>query len=106
MKTPKNPDLGATLEHSRSGLRDNHRRSLARLLFLFTASALAVFALLQWFNGYAWISAVELSASGLLFLGARRLGSTPYLHRWIYSFLVVLFAFFLAIMLLPEASVA
>ncbi|ERP87059.1 hypothetical protein Q666_03490 [Marinobacter sp. ES-1] len=75
-------------------------------MFLFAASALAVFAVLQWFNGYAWIFASELSASVLLFLGAMRLDATPYLQRWIYTFLILLFAFFLAIMLLPDASVA
>lgn len=104
MNTSKHPDLGAALEQSRSGLRDNHRRSLARLLFLVTASALAVFAVLQWFNGYVWIFASEISASFLLYLGAVRLGSTPYLQRWIYTYLVSLFCFFVAIMLLPEAS--
>ena len=47
MNTPHHSDLGATLEQSRSGLRDSHRRSLMRLLFLATGSALVVFACLQ-----------------------------------------------------------
>src|SRR5690554_6963194 len=63
MNTPKHPDLGVALEHSRSGLRDNHRRSLARLLFFVTGSALVVFAVLQFFNGFPWVSAIELLAS-------------------------------------------
>ncbi|HAX11474.1 MAG TPA: GGDEF domain-containing protein, partial [Marinobacter hydrocarbonoclasticus] len=66
MNTSKHPDLGTALEQSRSGLRDNHRRSLTRLLFLVTGSALVVFSCLQFFNGYPWVALVELLASGLL----------------------------------------
>lgn len=106
MNTPTHPDLGATLEQSRSGLRDNHRRSLARLLFLATGVALAAFAVLQFFNGYPWVSGAEFLASGLLFFGAVRLRTTPYLQQWIYAYLVSLFSFFIVIMLLPEASIA
>ncbi|KPQ30638.1 MAG: GGDEF domain protein [Marinobacter excellens HL-55] len=106
MKTPKHPDLGATLEQSRSGLRDNHRRSLTRLLFLVTGSALVVFGLLQFFNGYPWVSLVELLASGVLLFGAVRLKTTPHLQQWIYAYLVSTFSFFIIIMLLPEASIA
>lgn len=106
MNILKHPDLGKTLEQSRSGLRDNHRRSLARLLFLVTGSALVVFACLQIFNGYAWVAALELSASALVFFGAARLKTTPHLQQWVYAYLVALFSFFIVIMLLPDASVA
>jgi diguanylate cyclase (GGDEF)-like protein len=106
MNTPKHPDLGAALEHSRSGLRDNHRRTLARLLFFVTGSALVVFAVLQFFNGFPWVSAIELLASGLLFFGAQRLKTTPHLQQWIYAYLVAIFSFFIVIMLLPDASIA
>lgn len=106
MKTPQHPDLGAALEQSRSGLRDNHRRSLARLLFLATGSALVVFGVLQFFNGFPWVTAAEFLASGLLFYGAIRLKTTPHLQQWIYAFLVAMFSFFIVIMLLPDASIA
>ncbi|WP_417565279.1 GGDEF domain-containing protein [Marinobacter sp.] len=106
MNTPHHPDLGATLEESRSGLRDNHRRSLMRLLFFVTGSALVVFACLQVLNGYPWVGAGELIASAVLYFGVWRLKNTHLLQQWIYAYLVTLFAFFLVIMLLPEASVA
>ena len=106
MKTPKHPDLGATLEQSRSGLRDSHRRSLTWLLFILTGSALAVFGVLQFFNGYPWVSLTELLASAILLIGAVRLKTTPHLQQWIYLYLVSMFSFFIIIMLLPEASIA
>jgi len=106
MNTPHHPDLGAALERSRSGLRDSHRRSLTRLLFVITGSALVVFACLQAMNGFWWVAFGELTASSLLFFGVFRLRSSPHLQQWIYGYLVVLFAFFLVIMLLPDASVS
>ena len=106
MNTSKHPDLGTALEQSRSGLRDNHRRSLTRLLFLATGSALVVFACLQFFNGYPWVALVELLASGLLFYGVFCLKTTAHLQQWIYAYLVSLFSFFIVILLLPEASIA
>lgn len=106
MNTSKHPDLGTALEQSRSGLRDNHRRSLTRLLFLVTGSALVVFSCLQFFNGYPWVALVELLASGLLFYGVFCLKTTAHLQQWIYAYLVSLFSFFIVIMLLPEASIA
>jgi diguanylate cyclase (GGDEF)-like protein len=106
MTTPKHPDLGASLEQSRSGLRDSHRRSLMRLLFLVTGSALAVFGCLQVFNGYLWLAAGEFVASLTLFLGMTRIDRTPHLQAWVYGYLVTGFSFALLIMLVPEASVA
>ncbi|EMP54409.1 diguanylate cyclase [Marinobacter santoriniensis NKSG1] len=106
MNSPHIPDLGATLEQSRSGLRDGHRRSLIRLLFLVTGSALVVFGCLQLLNGFWWISAIEWSASAALFFGMRWLRTTPRLQQWIYAYLVTLFSFFLVIMLFPESSVS
>lgn len=92
MNTPHHSDLGATLEQSRSGLRDSHRRSLMRLLFLITGSALVIFACLQFLNGYPWVAVAELFASTLLFFGVWRLKSTPHLQQWVYAYLVPLFA--------------
>ncbi len=106
MKTPQHPDLGASLEQSRSGLRDFHRRSLMRALFLVTGSALVVFGCLQIFNGYLWLAAGEFIASMVLFLGVIRINRTPHLQAWIYSYLVTGFSFALLIMLVPDASVA
>jgi diguanylate cyclase (GGDEF)-like protein len=106
MNTPRHSDLGATLEQSRSGLRDIHRRSLMRLIFLISASALVAFACLQYFNGYPWVGLGELFASTLLFFGVWRLKSTPHMQQWVYAYLVSLFVFFLVIMLLPETSVS
>src|SRR5690606_17404563 len=106
MNILKHPDLGKTLEQSRSGLRDNHRRSLARLLFLVTGSAPVAFACVQIFNVYAWGAALELRASALVFFGAARLRPPPYLQRWVYPYLVALFSFLLVIVRLPGASVA
>ena len=106
MNTPHHSDLGATLEQSRSGLRDSHRRSLMRTLFLITGSALVVFACLQILSGHPWVGAGEFCASALLYFGVWRLKSTPYLQKWVYAYLLPLFAFFLVIMLLPEVSVS
>ncbi len=106
MNTSKHPDLGATLEQSRSGLRDNHRRSLTRLMFLVSGCSLAVFALLQVFNGYPWLALLELCASALLFYGVVTLKTTRHLQQWIYTYLVAMFSFFIVIMLLPEASIS
>ncbi|GGC67867.1 GGDEF domain-containing protein [Marinobacter halophilus] len=106
MNTSKHLDLGTALEQSRSGLRDNHRRSLARLLFHATGSALVVFGVLQFINGFPWVTLAEFMASGLLFYGAIRLKTTPHLQQWIYAYLVAVFSFFIVIMLLPEASIA
>jgi len=106
MKTPHNTDLGATLELSRSGLRDSHRRSLMRMLFIITGATLLVFACLQVFNGFLWVAAGELLLSTTLLFGVRWLQTTPRLQQWIYVYLVFLFSFFIIIMLLPEASIA
>ncbi|MCC4285178.1 diguanylate cyclase [Marinobacter salarius] len=106
MNTPQHPDLGASLEQSRSGLRDTHRRSLMRALFLVTASALVVFGCLQILNGYIWLATGELIASLILFFGVTRINRTPCLQVWIYSYLVTGFSFALMIMLVPEASVS
>lgn len=106
MDTPNPSDLRATLEQSRSGLRDSHRRSLMRHLFLITGSALVIFACLQIANEHLWIGVGELGVSTVLFFGVWRLKTTTTLQQWIYAYLVALFAFFLLIMLLPEASVS
>lgn len=106
MTSPDHTDLGATLEQSRSGLRDNHRRSLMRLLFTVTGAALVVFACLQILNGFGWVGACELVAAAVLLFGAWRLKVTEQLQQWIYSYLVLLFSFFLVIMMLPDASVS
>ncbi|WP_336367685.1 GGDEF domain-containing protein [Marinobacter sp. C2H3] len=106
MNTPEHPDLGVALEHSRSGLRDGHRRSLTRLLFLVTGLSLAVFGVLQVFNGFPRIALVEWAISGLLLAGVSRLRTTRRLQAWIYVYLTALFAFFLAIMLFPDASIS
>jgi len=106
MNTPHHTDLGAALEQSRSGLRDSHRRSLMRMLFVITGSTLLIFACLQVFNGFLWIGAGELVLCALLFFGVWRLKVTPNLQQWIYVYLVCLFSFFIVIMVLPEASIA
>jgi len=98
-------DLGATLEQSRSGLRDGDRRSIMRLLFTVTGSALVIFACLQFMNGPLWLPVFELAASTVLFFGFFRLRNTVNLQQWVYVYLVSLFSFFLVIMLLPQASV-
>jgi diguanylate cyclase (GGDEF)-like protein len=105
MKTSQHPDLGASLEQSRSGLRDIHRRSLMRTLFLVTGTALVVFACLQFFNGYLWLAAGEIIASLALFLGVVRISRTAHLQLWIYGYLITGFSFALLIMLVPDASV-
>lgn len=106
MKTPQQTDLGAALEQSRSGLRDSHRRSLMRILFVITSAALLVFACLQVLNGFLWVAAGELLLSVALLFGVRWLQTTSHLQQWIYVYLVFLFSFFIVIMVLPEASIA
>lgn len=106
MNTSQHPDLGASLEQSRSGLRDTHRRSLMRSLFIVTGSSLVVFGCLQVLNGFLWLAICEFVASLILFLGVTRINRTPRLQVWIYSYLVTGFSFALLIMLVPEASVS
>lgn len=100
------PDLGKALTQSRSGLRDDHRRSLARFLFWVTGLSLMVFATLQMFSGYPWVSAVELVIGTLALIGVARINHTPYFERWVYGYLFTLFSFFIVLMLLPDASMA
>ncbi|MEP3560907.1 MAG: diguanylate cyclase [Marinobacter sp.] len=100
------PDLGKALTHSRSGLRDDHRRSLARFLFWVTGLSLMVFATLQLFSGYPWVSAVEVVFGTLAFVGVARINHSPHFERWVYGYLLTLFSFFIVIMLLPDASMA
>jgi len=105
MKIPQKSDLGVSLEHSRSGLRDSHRRSLLSLLFLVTGSALLVFGTLQLINGHIWLGTFEYLVSGLLLWSRQGLRNTRHLHRWVYGFLVSFCFFSLLIILVPEASI-
>lgn len=105
MSTPPETDLGVSLEQSRSGLRDSHRRSLTRILFLVTGSALLIFGVLQFFNDQFLLATSEFIVSGLLFLGSSRIRNTPNLERWIYGYLVSGFSFALLIIIVPDASV-
>ncbi|HTN32602.1 MAG TPA: diguanylate cyclase, partial [Marinobacter sp.] len=84
---------------------DGDRRSIMRLLFTVTGSALVIFACLQFMNGALWLPVFELAASTVLFFGFFRLRNTVNLQQWVYVYLVSLFSFFLVIMLLPQASV-
>lgn len=104
MNAPQTTDLSTSLEQSRSGLRDGHRRSLMGAMFLVTASALLVFATLQIFNDNLWLALIEYSASAFLFWGRKKIKGTPHLHRWIYGYLVSIFFFTLVIMIVPNAS--
>ena len=106
MDMSNHPDLGKAMTLSRSGLRDNHRRSLARFLLWVTGLSLMVFATLQLFSGYPWVSAVEYAFGGLAFVGVARINHTPHFERWVYGYLFTLFSFFIVIMLLPDASMA
>ncbi|MDI9243656.1 sensor domain-containing diguanylate cyclase [Marinobacter sp. CHS3-4] len=105
MDIPQETDLDVSIEQSRSGLREGHRRSLMRTLFLVTACALVVFGTLQVLNNNGWFALFEFLAAGLLFWGRGRIQSTPNLHRWIYSYLVSGFFFALVILVLPDVSI-
>lgn len=91
---------------SHSGLRDDQRRSLARLLYAVTGGALVVFALLQLFNNNLLLAGGELAASAALLFGFFRLARTPNLQPWLYGYLIPLFAFFNLIIVVPDASMA
>ncbi|WP_323750096.1 GGDEF domain-containing protein [Marinobacter sp.] len=106
MDMSNRPDLGKTLKQSRSGLRDNDRRSLARVMFWVTGLAFMVFAGLQLFSGYPWVTVAEVIIGSLSFLGAVKINHTPYLERWVYGYLLTLFSIFIGIMLLPNVSMA
>ena len=56
---PKEPDPG--IRYSKTGLRDVHRRGLIRLIFLATSVTLALFAILQFFNGNQVLALVEVA---------------------------------------------
>lgn len=105
MNRPPETDLGVSLQRSRSGLRDGHRRSLMRTLFLVTGTALLVFGCLQILNQQPFLASLELVVSGLLFFGCRRLQTTPHLDKWIYGYLLTGFTFALLIVLVPDVSI-
>jgi diguanylate cyclase (GGDEF)-like protein len=105
MSTPTDTDLGVSLEQSRSGLRDGHRRSLMRTLFLVTGIALMVFGGLQFLAQNYLLSVSEFIASALLFFGRQRITDTPHLERWVYGYLVSGFSFALLIIIVPDASI-
>lgn len=105
MSTHQEIDLGVSLEQSRSGLRDGHRRSLMRTLFLVTASALTIFGFLQLFNNHFLLATSEFIVSGLLFFGRRRIEYTPNLEKWIHGYLISGFFFALLIIIVPDVSV-
>ncbi len=104
MDTLQGTDLGVSLKLSRSGLRDNHRRSLMRTLFLVTAVALILFGFLQILNQNFLLATGEFVASGLLFFGRRRIDSAPNLERWVYGYLIFVFCFALLVLVVPGAS--
>lgn len=105
MNKPHEMDLNVSLEQSRSGLRDGHRRSLMRTIFLVTGAALMVFGSLQLLNDQLLLATGEFIASGLLFFGRYRLRVTPNLERWIYGYLICNFSFAVLILIVPEASI-
>lgn len=99
---PNEPDPG--IRHSKTGLRDVHRRGLMRLIFVATAATLCVFAGLQVFNGNIMLAACELAAAAILAYGASQVLGTARLHAWIYGYLLAAFSFFLYIIVMPGAS--
>lgn len=105
MSTPQETDLDISLEQSRSGLRDSHRRSLMRTLFLVTGAALVVFGFLQILNHSFVLATGEFIASGLLFYGRSRIPTSPNLESWIYAYLISGFLFALLIIVVPDVSI-
>lgn len=105
MNAHQDNNLGVSLEQSRSGLRDDHRRSLMRTIFLVTSISLVVFGFLQLLNNQFLLATAELTVSGLLFVGRYRLRVTPNLERWIYGYLIFIFAFIFVILIAPKASI-
>lgn len=89
---------------STSGLRDVHRRSLARLIFLATAGVLFTFGSVQLFNDNVILAIGEFTIATLLIAIALRMKNTPHLRRWIYVYLVATFSFLVYIILMPRAS--
>ncbi|HKK56303.1 GGDEF domain-containing protein [Marinobacter sp.] len=105
MNAHQNTDLGVSLKQSRSGLRDDHRRSLMRTIFLVTSVALIGFGSLQFLNDQFFLATVEFTISGLLFLGRFRLRATSHLERWIYGYLIFIFSFIFLVLIMPKASI-
>ena len=105
MNVQQDTDLGVSLEQSRSGLRDGHRRSLMRTIFLVTGAALIVFGSLQILNKQFLLATAEFTVSGLLFLGHYRLRVTSHLERWIYGYLIFTFSFIFLVLIVPKASI-
>ena len=99
---PKEPDPG--IRYSKTGLRDVHRRGLIRLIFLATSVTLALFAILQFFNGNQVLALVEVLASAVLMYGAMQVVASRRFHAWVYGYLVAAFSFFLYIIVMPGAS--
>ncbi|MEX0603269.1 MAG: diguanylate cyclase [Marinobacter sp.] len=104
MKKILDADSDPSLNDSRMGLRDRHRRSIMRLIFGATGSTLVVFAFLQLFNDNVAFALFELVASGVLIFGAFRVESSPHLLRWIHGYLIASFSFFVYIIAMPGAS--
>jgi diguanylate cyclase (GGDEF)-like protein len=91
-------------DHDNLGLRNSHRRSLIRMVFLAAAFINGLFLVLEFVLGNYLIAAAELVMVGLLVLGASRVKKTPHLRRWIYAFLVSTFTFIILIMLIHKTS--
>ena len=104
MNRSQETDLNVSLEQSRSGLRDGHRRSLMRILFLVTACALGVFGLLQLLNNNPWFALFEFIVVAIAIWGRSRINATPHIQRWVYGYLIAAFTFTLVIMVIPNAS--
>lgn len=88
----------------KTGLRDVHRRSLMRLIFIATGLSLLVFAVLQVFNRHLPLALFELTASVGLLVSARRIEATVYLQWFVYTYLIAAFCFFLFIIAAPDSS--
>lgn len=102
------PASKRTLDHSRqsgrSGLRDPHRRILMRIILSVTAITLGLFSSLQFTAGNYWLASLEAFGCLALVVGMFRIGTSPYLHRWIIGYLIPTFSFLVLITMVPNAS--
>ncbi len=101
---PGQDNSSPILRAGSTGLRDGHRRSLMRLIFMATGITLLVFAVLQVFNDHLPLALFELSASVVLLFSARWIEATAYLQWFVYTYLLAAFSFFLFIIAAPGSS--
>lgn len=97
----KAPPNKASAGGGTSGLHELQRRSLARLVFVFSGLLLIPYAVFEFFASHWFLATLELVGGITLIIGGYRLSRSLLLQRWIYAYLIAMFCFLVYIVLMP-----